>query len=60
MKSHQSSRRARVRHPQIRLQTGSPGGRSAVRPADGQMSVYTGGPPGGSTDFIIDITGFYQ
>jgi hypothetical protein len=28
--------------------------------ADGQMSVYMGGPPGGSTDFIIDITGFYQ
>jgi hypothetical protein len=28
--------------------------------ADGQMSLYMGGVPGGSTDFIIDITGFYQ
>ena len=28
--------------------------------AYGQMSVYMGGPRGGSADYIIDITGFYQ
>ncbi len=41
--------------------TVSNGGTTAIGylNADGQMSVLMGGSPGGSTDYIIDITGYY-